>query len=145
MKRLGISFLLVFFVGIFYGTAQDLNPNEVPSVIVNSFKKEFPKASDVEWELKTNDVYEVDFEIGYFTDYEAWFDANGKLLKYSEELSKSDLPKIVKEYVKTNHASFHIDDAEKIVEGNKTHYKVEIEDGAKEQNLFFDENGKIKK
>ncbi|TQD40611.1 PepSY-like domain-containing protein [Haloflavibacter putidus] len=145
MKRLGISFLLVFFVGTLYGTAQDLNPKEVPSVVVNTFKKEFPKASDVEWELTTNDVYEVEFEIGYFTEYEAWFDANGKMIKYTEELSKSDLPKIVKEYVKTNHASYHIDDAEKIVEGNTTHFKIEIEDGPNEQHLLFDEKGKIKK
>ena len=44
--------------------AQDIPQSQVPSIIVNKFNKEFPKASDIEWEMDGN-LYNVDFEMGW--------------------------------------------------------------------------------
>ncbi|SDW33114.1 PepSY-like domain-containing protein [Aequorivita viscosa] len=137
-----ITFLTAVLIGTTSLFAQDVPENQVPSVILNTFKKEFPKASDIEWE-REGELYNVDFEIGYFTDYEAWFDASGKLIKYSEEISEKDLPQAVKDTVKKQFDGYRIDDVEKITENNIETYRVEIEKGNDERYVTFSKNGKL--
>lgn len=137
-----ITFLTAVLIGTTSLFAQDVPENQVPSVILNTFKKEFPKASDIEWE-REGELYNVDFEIGYFTDYEAWFDASGKLIKYSEEISEKDLPQAVKDAVKKQFDGYRIDDVEKITENNIETYRVEIEKGNDERYVTFSKNGKL--
>ncbi len=137
-----ITFLTAILIGTTSLFAQDVPENQVPSVILNTFKKEFPKASDIEWE-REGELYNVDFEIGYFTDYEAWFDASGKLIKYSEEISEKDLPQAVKDTVKKQFDGYRIDDVEKITENNIETYRVEIEKGNDERYVTFSKNGKL--
>ncbi len=137
-----ITFLTAILIGTTSLFAQDVPENQVPSVILNTFKKEFPKASDIEWE-REGELYNVDFEIGYFTDYEAWFDASGKLIKYSEEISEKDLPQAVKDAVKKQFDGYRIDDVEKITENNIETYRVEIEKGNDERYVTFSKNGKL--
>jgi hypothetical protein len=139
MKTLAIMTALLFGGTVF---AQDLAESQVPSVVLNTFKKEFPKASDVEWE-KQGETYNVDFEIGFFTDYEAWFDGNGKMIKHSEEISEGDLPQTVKNTIKTQYADYKIDDAEKWTTNGQETFLVEIEKGNEEKHLEFDGAGKI--
>lgn len=122
--------------------AQDLHLNQVPSVIVNNFKKEFPKARDVEWE-QSGDLYNVEFEIGFFTDFEAWYSTSGELIKYSEEISKRNLPKAIKNRIETNYSGYTIDDIKMFKENKVTTYQVEIEKDKQEINLLFLENGKL--
>lgn|SRR5690554_188799 len=137
-----ITFLTAILIGTTSLFAQDVPENQVPSVILNTFKKEFPKASDIEWE-REDELYNVDFEIGYFTDYEAWFDASGKLIKYSEEISEKDLPQAVKDAVKKQFDGYRIDDVEKFIENNIETYRVEIEKGNDERYVTFSKNGKL--
>jgi len=121
-------------------TAQDIRQDEVPSLVINNFKKKFPKAKDIEWEYKKT-YYNVEFEIGFFTDFEAWYDRSGKLIKYSEEISKRELPKVIQDNIKTNYKNYKIDDVEKVTENEKITYHIEIEKGNDEINLKFLENG----
>lgn len=136
-----ITFLAAILIGTTSLFAQDVPESQVPSVILNTFKKEFPKASDVEWE-REGELYNVDFEIGFFTDYEAWFEASGKLIKYSEEISESDLPNAVKEALKKEFDGYRIDDVEKFTENNVETYLVEIEKGNDERHILFSKDGK---
>ncbi len=136
---------LSFIAALFMGTAlfaQDIPESQVPSVVLNTFKQQFPKASDVEWEKK-GDHYNVDFEIGFFTDYEAWFDATGNMLKYETEISESDLPKAVKQAISSQYPDFRIDDADKIVQDGNETFLVEIEKGNEEKHLTFSANGSV--
>lgn len=142
MKTKTIQLLAIFFLGTGTIFAQDMLESQVPSVIVNSFKKEFPKASDVEWE-RQGDQYNVDFEIGWFTDYEAWFTASGKLIRYTEDISEGDLPKTVKHAIKNQYKGYRIEDAKKIIENGVETYSVEIEKGNDERDLVFSTNGKL--
>ena len=109
-KTIQLVALMVLGTGTIF--AQDIPSSQVPSVIVNNFKKEFPKANDIEWEMQ-GDLYNVDFEIGWFTDYEAWFTASGKLVKQTQEISKSDIPKAVANAIKTQYKEYRIEDAKK--------------------------------
>lgn len=142
MKTRVIQLMVVIFLGTGSIFAQDMQESQVPSVIVNSFKTEFPKASDVEWE-RQGDRYSVEFEVGVSTDYEAWFTAAGKLIRYSEEIANSELPEAVKNAISSQYIGYHIDDAKKFTENNVETYSVEIEKGKEELNLIFSKDGKL--
>src|SRR5690554_7865816 len=95
MKTRAIKLIAVFIFGAGTIFAQDIPQSEVPSVVLNTFKKEFPKAVDIEWEKK-GEQFNVEFELGWSVDYEAWFSADGKLIRYTEDIPAKDLPSAVK-------------------------------------------------
>ena len=139
-KTIQLAVLLLLGTGTIF--AQDIPKSQVPSVIVNNFKKEFPKANDIEWEMQ-GDLYNVDFEIGWFTDYEAWFTASGKLVKQTQEISKSDLPKAVINSIKTQYKEYRIEDAKKIIENGVETYKVELEKWDEDFEVIYSKNGDL--
>lgn len=140
MKTIKLFMLALFATGCIY--AQDIEANQVPSVIINNFKKEFPKASDIEWERQGNQ-YSVEFEIGFYTDYEAWFNTSGDLIRYAEEISRTDLPQEIKDVINNQYQGYKIDDAIKFIENKIETYSVEIERDHEERNLLFSKNGKL--
>lgn len=142
MRAITIQLLVVFFLGAGAVFAQDVQESQVPSVIVNNFKKQFPKARDIDWE-REGDRYNVDFEIGFFTDYEAWYTASGELIRYSEEIPNNKLPNAVKKAVKSQFEGYRIEDAKKFVENDVETYYIEIEKGNDERDLVFSKDGKL--
>lgn len=138
-----IQFIAILLFATTFVQAQDINENQVPSVVLNTFKTEFPKASDVEWEMK-GDQFQVEFEIGYFSDYEAWFKATGEMLYYEEEISKRKLPEAVKNTVQQKYDAYKIDDVKKINKKGEISYAIELEKGREEINIIINENGQIK-
>lgn len=69
--------------------AQNMDRRQVPSVVLNNFDLQFPKAVDVEWE-KIGDPFKVDFETGRSNDHTIWYDALGDLVR--EVLPKANCP-----------------------------------------------------
>ncbi len=108
--------------------------------------KDFPGSREIEWK-KSDILYEVEFEIGRFPsrDYKAYYDMADKLIMYSEEISTKDVPAIVKNGALAKYPNFRIEDAEKIVKGKDTFYKLELEKGDYEVKLALDFNGTILK
>ncbi|SFO01941.1 Putative beta-lactamase-inhibitor-like, PepSY-like [Paenimyroides ummariense] len=143
MKRF---YLTALFVSVFIGkkaAAQDLNYNEVPSVIINSFNKTFPKAFDAEWELDGG-YYKAEFEIGVFgTDHDIWYDKKGRLIKHTEEISKNELPKNILKMINSGFIGFRIDDVKRITEYGKTTYTMELKSFTEEWKAAFDHNGNL--
>lgn len=141
------NILLALFV--LFGTsrifAQDIPQSQVPSVVVNSFQKSFPKATDVEWELQNADqLYKVEFETGLAGyDHDAWYDKTGKLVKHKEEISRNDLPPSVTAKINTDYKGYRIDDVKKITEGNVVTYSLEIKSGKEEWKLVLDAGGNV--
>lgn len=140
MKTRVIQIIAVLMMGTGTLFGQDIPESQVPSVVINNFKKEFPKAEDIEWELKRGE-YNVEFEIGWTKDYEAWFSADGKLLRYTEDISERELPKKVSEAVKSKFPDYRIDDVEKIVNDGKEIYELELERGKEDFKVFFTKSG----
>ena len=116
MKSKTIQLVAISFLSIGTIFAQDVPTSQVPSVIINNFKKEFPKAHDIDWEMQ-GDLYNVDFEIEWFTDYEAWFNA-----QYKE---------------------YRIEDAKKIIENGVETYKVELEKWDEDFDVIYSKNGNL--
>ncbi|MCE7055466.1 PepSY-like domain-containing protein [Algoriphagus sp. AGSA1] len=122
--------------------AQDIHPSEVPSIVVNNFKKEFPRASDIEWELDGNN-YKVDFEIGWGTDHETWYDTAGNMLKHEEEIPKSNLPNEVIFKINSDFKDLRIDGSKKITQGTEVTYQVELENLIEEWKVIFSSTGEV--
>ena len=136
---------IIFLAGsLFYSViafAQEIRTDEVPSVVLNTFKQKFPKAADVEWKLK-NQLYNVEFEVGRL-DHEAWINKTGNIVKHKQDIGQYDLPKEVAGSISKNYKGFRIDDSEKIETGGKSLYKVELKTASKEEDVVFDQNGKL--
>lgn len=136
------NFILIpaLFILSLCASAQDIAQSQVPSIIVNSFKQNFPKASDVEWELK-GDVYEVDFEIG-FIDHEAHYNKSGKLIRLKQEIKESDLPAEVRASAGKDFNGFRMSDVKKIDQQGAISYKMEMKKGNEEWIVVYDSKGK---
>lgn len=139
-----------FLIGLFALAAfantvlgQDIPQSQVPSLVVNGFQKAFPKASDVEWELK-GDLYQVEFETGLAgADHKAWYDKTGKLIKHKEEISKSELPQKVLAKINSDFSAYRVDDVNKITENGKVTYTLELKSPTEEWKVAFDPEGKV--
>lgn len=140
MKTLKTLALLLFSCS--YLWAQDISKAQVPSIVLNQFDLEFPKANDVEWELENN-VYHVEFELGWDKDLDAWYDNNGKRLRLQEEISKKQMPEAVLTTLKEKFPSYYIDDVDKITESNHIFYEVELEKNRNEITILVNENGSL--
>lgn len=125
--------------------AQDIPQSQVPAVVVNSFQQKFPKAKKVDWELKGN-IYEAEFETGLFgTDQEAWFQQNGKLVRYKTDFGKRDLPNKVLDRVKRDFPGYSIEDVTKITAEQKVSYAFEVKNRNDEWKLVLDPQGNVLK
>jgi len=68
------KFFIVFLIILFSvkAEAQSISEQKVPSVIVNNFKKKYPKAFDVDWE-KHYKMYCVYFSTTESPSQEVWY------------------------------------------------------------------------
>lgn len=124
-------------------SAQDIRQSEVPSIILNHFQKSFPKAADIDWEIKGN-YYEVEFETGFLgDDHKILYSRDGKLVRHEEEISKSNLPKTVQASIKRSFNGYRTDDIKKITESGKVIYNVELKNYSQEWKVVFDAQGRI--
>lgn len=122
--------------------AQDVHHSQVPSIILNHFNKNFPKAKDIDWE-KEGDMYNVDFETGWSTDHEVWYNPAGEMVKHRKEISKSDLPKSIRTKVNSEFSGFIFRDVEKTVSESDTTYSMELHSFTQEWEVIFDAKGEL--
>ncbi len=139
MKTLKILAALFFVSGVVL--AQDINQNDVPSVVSEAFTKEYGNASDVEWEKKI-DNYKVEFDINRM-EHEVWYNASGTVLRKEQDIAEAELPQTVQDAIKAGYSGYRLDDIEKDWENNVTTYTVELEKGNVEIHVTFDEKGKV--
>lgn len=119
--------------------AQDVHQENVPSVVLNSFKSSFPQAQDVEWEMK-GELYNIEFEVNRI-DHEVWIDRNGKMVKHETDIKAADVPSNVRTAVTSRYKNMVIDDAEKIEKDGKTYYKIELDGKTGDIDVFVDDKG----
>jgi uncharacterized membrane protein YkoI len=121
--------------------AQKIRENEVPSLVMNTFKQRFPKATDIGWK-QSGSLYEASFEVGS-AEYEVWIDQSGKLIKLEQEIRESQLPAAVSAAISKEFSGYRTDDIERIEESGTITYKMELKKGAEEWKVRFDQSGKI--
>jgi hypothetical protein len=133
-------FLLVG--GIASSKAQDIKVKDVPAAIRTTFAKQYPKATDVDWELKGGN-YEVDFDLGK-SDHKVTYATDGKVVSVEKELLKSQLPTSIAKAVKSKYPKGRVDGVTWISTAGKVTYKVDIE-GVPDVNAWYDASGKFLK
>lgn len=123
--------------------AQNIPQRQVPAVVLSTFQKLFPKASDVEWEKKAN-LYEVEFETGLTSrDHKMLIDSLGKVTYHQSEIAENELPDSVKNVIASQFAGYALDDVEKIESNGVVTYHVELKKKREEWQVTFSTDGKI--
>jgi len=143
MKNNG-TFLAAFLLlaGIASSNAQDIDKNQVPSAVKSAFMKAYPKATDVDWEMKGNN-YEADFDLAK-VDYKATYTSAGKAISVEKDIPNSQLPALIVKNIKAKYPKGRIDDVDLINTGGKISYKVDIE-GTPDVNVWYTADGKFVK
>lgn len=122
---------------------KDISELNVPSVVINSLKTEFPDIRDLEWEIITKN-YQVEFENGP-VDYKALISPNGEIIKYQFEISLSELPEKVKEKIRSEYPNEIAEGAVELQIGTKTFYDVEFEGWLTDDHKIFLPSGEENK
>lgn len=139
MKNSILVLLLLSFC--FTSCAQDILQSNVPAVVVNAFQTKFPKATDVEWEIRNN-LYEVDFEIDA-QDGEVLLDKTGKILRSKQDIFTNALPEAIKQTITRDFKDYQLDEAARIEENGSVLYKVELDGKITDRMLILTPEGKI--
>lgn len=123
---------------------QDIPASEVPSVIKNNFLLEYPRATDIDWEMEKN-CYKVDFELNNNTEYKIWYSTAGDIVKREEEISKHHLPAAILSKIQTDFRGYRIDEVDKVTTETEVYYEVELKSLLKKEwEITIDSNGEIR-
>ncbi|WP_189702635.1 PepSY-like domain-containing protein [Subsaximicrobium wynnwilliamsii] len=140
MRSLKLATLAIFATAAM--SAQDLKMDEVPSNLADTFKKEYPQATDVEWEMDMAN-YKVEFDVNRM-EHELWYSKEGKVMKSEMELTETDLPAAIASVLKSKYADYKVDSVEVTEENGAKTYEVDLEKGWNEElDLVFSANGEV--
>ncbi len=139
MKK--VFLLCIIALGVLSVKGQDLLDSEVPETVKKVVNNKFPEVYDLEWE-KSGENFEADFELNRY-DNSVWINPAGEILQQKSEISKTDLPAAVIRAIELKYANYRIDDSDKIHSGEKTYYKVDLENSNSELKVYFLGSGEI--
>ncbi|MCH5721078.1 PepSY-like domain-containing protein [Niabella hibiscisoli] len=139
MKTITIIFMFLFAGNNIH--AQEVQPKNVPSIIINALQLKFPKAGDVVWELEKG-LYKAEFEIGRL-EYEVWLDYSGKVKRWKQDFDKEQLPDAVKLSIRKSFDGFVPSSVERLQEGRSVFYKMRLTKSKEKHKVLFTENGKL--
>lgn len=143
--RTKLSVLTLAMCGLLaFTSCDDDDNNYLPDqTVTKAFDTKYPDAGKVEWETKSG--YEVaDFHISG-NDAEAWFDNKGNWLMTKTEINFGLLPEAVRKDLRANeYADWKYTDFDKLERSNAaTIYVIEAEQGEKEVDLYYAEDGTL--
>lgn len=143
--RTKLSVLALAMCGLLaFTSCDDDDNNYLPDqTVTKAFDTKYPDAGKVEWETKSG--YEVaDFHISG-NDAEAWFDNKGNWLMTKTEINFGLLPEAVRKDLRANeYADWKYTDFDKLERSNAaTIYVIEAEQGEKEVDLYYAEDGTL--
>ena len=107
--------------------------SDIPSKILNEFKKEFVQASNVNWETKAKH-YKVKFNLNE-QNIEAFYSLNGNLLGVTRYISFTQLPLHLQKDIKEKYVGYSITDLFELSTDNGTEYVISFEKGFKKISL----------
>lgn len=142
MKR--VMFLAILTMGLFVFSScekdDDINPEPI---FHEALSTKYPNATRAEWEKK-KEYYVADCWVDN-KDLEVWFNKSAEWLMTETELTKANLPAaIVTALESGKYAGWWIDDVDVLeYPSAATRYVVEVEQGKKEIDLYFSEEGEL--
>lgn len=113
---------------------------EVPSVVLNEFWAQYPRAQDAEFSHKVGG-YEVDFELNG-KDHSAVIDPSGRILKEKKEIAWKELPAKVQQALQKEYGEKKIEDPEWVKLGEEILYQVEVKRFFRDERIVLNTAGK---
>ena len=98
-------------------------------VVETAFNQLYPEAQFVTWEREYGKIKAEFLNNGAEAD--AWFEADGTWIRTETTVPRSALPQPVLDFVASNYAGYHIDDAEWVETPNGEYYELDLEKGDK--------------
>lgn len=115
---------------------------EVPTAIVNAFKKEFPNVRKVSWSDEDGD-FEAEFK-WKGTEASATYDLSGHRKEIETEIKADELPSGVMDFITKNYSKQKVTEIAKIInDKDVVMFEVEISANGKSSDLLFDTSGKL--
>ena len=138
------NFLLSLFMGVMamcnVACDKDVAESDVPQAVKTTFQQMFPNTTD-QWEKEKSGQLTAEFYYNHH-EMEAWFQKDGTWTMTKKELSVSELPQAVLDYVSTNHSGLEIDEAHWVETPTEKYYLVELDrENKADIVLTFDESG----
>ena len=141
--KVKLSILALALCGLFaFTSCDDDDNNYLPDqTVTKAFDEKYPGVGKVEWETKSG--YEVaDFHLSG-NDAEAWFDNKGNWVMTKTEINFGLLPEAIRLSLRANeYKDWKYTEFDKLERSNAaTIYVIEAEQGEKEVDLYYTEDG----
>jgi biopolymer transport protein ExbD len=133
------AFLIVLTVAIFVlpGCSGKFKESQVPAAAKQTFEKNYPGVKGT-WD-KEDSNYEVSFKKDG-KEMSVVINESGTIVETETDISVTDLPTAVQDYVKQHYQGKVIKEASTITKANgEVNYEAEVDD----KDLIFDVNGKF--
>lgn len=121
--------------------SDDYPYSDIPSVVLNHFRAEFPHAAEVQFR-NSNGQYEVEFELDG-REHEVLISPTGMLLKEKMTISRDELPAPVLHTLKNEFSEKDLEDPELIREEEKVFYQVQVDRFFTDEKIVIDKTGKL--
>jgi hypothetical protein len=109
--------------------------------LLQKFQRDFSNAHNVEWE-SNDEIYEAEFDI-QFREFAAYYDKEGNLLMYKQDIQENELPADIKTAATTKYPAYRFEDIQKIVKGTEVFYEIELELNESEVTMLVTSTGKV--
>ena len=136
MKKSILTWALILMVGV--STSFAHGKEGVSEKIMNSFKKEFTEAKDVQWE-STKDFAKATFTMTGQVMF-AYYNNDGNLLAVTRNIVAAQLPISLLNEVKKSYSDFWISDLFEMSSENNTTYYITLENGDQKVVLKSDDS-----
>lgn len=134
--------LFVVFALVISLSAQNKMEVKVPEKVKAAFAKNYSDVKEVKWVKEGKSEFKAEFKKDD-KEMAIIYDGKGNLKKTKSEISKSDLPKGVEDFVAKDYKDWTITKTSKIedAKGDIT-YEARIVKGKMDKNLMFNKEGK---
>ena len=138
MKK--IIFVALAFICAY---ATSFAQSKTPNAVTTTFNQKFPNASNVKWDKENAHEYEASF-VWKGEKHSANFNDTGEWLETESPITFNQLPEKVQTAFNASHKVTTIKAVAKIeTSKGQTQYEVEIKQGLKTVEFFYDANGSV--
>lgn len=150
MNKLVLILMTLLMVTI-SANAKDIRENQVPENVKSYVTTNYPQAGNKKWEYKNKDnrsyYYRVEFKVNG-REVRLELNEDGSLISSREEISDSEIPEFIKEYVQKNYSEVSILGVRKEMERGQTYYDVGVRfkntnGHTRHRNIHFDTEGNL--
>lgn len=139
--------ILYCLLGLFLWAGCNDDDNFIPNEsVIQAFNAKYPSATQVEWEAQSS-YLTVEF-MDHHLSNTAWFDQTGQWFMTQTEFNRLELlpAEVLAAFQSSTYAHWTTDDIDRLERrDSKTIYIIEVKQGNEEYDLYYSEDGLLKK